>query len=425
MHKQKSLCESNLKNQGFKVKIAGQHRIDNLKKDRLDDLYEMKEVWANIGSEKNPISKKINVVYCIDICELARRITSHRNAELDICKLQGDHGQGSLKLSIQFTFSNSVTSLIILAITEESKESILTLKVLENLVNPQSLEQNLGVRLLRTGDLQYLQLSIGIKTGNATFPCPFCHWRMTGANRDAVDAVCTPRNIADDVNEFVRLGSKRDLSYLCYGQQGEPAFVGNPTDVFVPPCLHINLGLVNHILQKMELKHSEAYVKKELYDIAKVKKAVYQGGTFAGNDVQKVVKTFNNIAWQSEHPFHVYASLFNALETTNNLVFSIKKNLSDDDIFLIAVSIREVLLEWQALKDSKSLDLHDTLKLHIYAVHCLEFAIRNNCTPSSYGEQDGEMLHRRFKETLIAYKNLGNKALLYTVKLWNFWNFLF
>ena len=38
-------------------------------------------------------------------------------------------------------------------------------------------------------------------------------------------------------------------------------------------------------------------------------------------------KTFNNIAWQSEHPFHVYASLFNALETTNNLVFSIKKNL--------------------------------------------------------------------------------------------------
>ena len=83
--------------------------------------------------------------------------------------------------------------------------------MLENLVNPQSLEQNLGVRLLRTGDLQYLQLSIGIKTGNATFPCPFCHWRMTGANRDAVDAVCTPRNIADDVNEFVRLGSKREL----------------------------------------------------------------------------------------------------------------------------------------------------------------------------------------------------------------------
>ena len=35
---------------------------------------------------------------------------------------------------------------------------------MERLVNPQSLEQNLGITVLRTGDLQYLQLSIGIKT---------------------------------------------------------------------------------------------------------------------------------------------------------------------------------------------------------------------------------------------------------------------
>ena len=93
---------------------------------------------------------------------------------LGMCKLQGDHGQGSLKLSIQFTFSNSVSTIIILAITEESKDSVLTLKVLESLVNPQKLYENLGVTVLRTGDLQYLQLSVGIMTGNAMYPCPFC-----------------------------------------------------------------------------------------------------------------------------------------------------------------------------------------------------------------------------------------------------------
>ena len=82
---------------------------------------------------------------------------------LDTCKLQGDHGQGSLKLSIPFDFSNSVNTLIILAITLESKESILTLKDIENLVNPQSLVEKLGMKVLRTGDLQYLQLSVGIK----------------------------------------------------------------------------------------------------------------------------------------------------------------------------------------------------------------------------------------------------------------------
>ena len=87
---------------------------------------------------------------------------------------------------------------------------------------------------------------------------------MTGANRDAVDAICTPRNVNRDLSEFHRLGSNRNLSHLVLGQQGDP------NDVFVPPVLHINHGLVNHILTKKEVKHSEAFVKKELYDIAKV-----------------------------------------------------------------------------------------------------------------------------------------------------------
>ena len=324
-------------------------------------------------------------------------------------------------MSIQFTPSNSVNSLIILAITEESKESILTIDELEKLVNPQNLEKELGIKLLRTGDIQYLQLSIGIKTGNATFPCPFCNWKMTGANRDAVDAVCTPRNVNNDLSEFHRLGSNRNLSHLVHGQQGEPAFTGDPNDVFVPPVLHINLGLVNHILTKMEVKHSEAFVKKELYDIAKVNKTSYQGGTFAGNEVQKIVKTFNTITWTGDHPFKMYANLFYSLETTNELVFTTKDNLSDDDIFGIAVSIREVLLQWDYLKNN--LGLSNIVKLHIFGVHCLEFAIKQRCTPSGYGEQDGEMLHRRFKESLVAYKTLGKKALLHTVKMWNFWNF--
>ena len=421
MHKQKLILKSSLKNQGFKVKMANEKKVAQLRKQRLDDLYENKEVWANVGTEKSPISKQINVVYCKDICELAKRIAIYRNTELDTCKLQGDHGQGSLKLSIQFTFSNSVTSLIILAITEESKESILTLKTLELLVNPQSLEKNLGIKLLRTGDLQYLQLSIGIKTGNATFPCPFCYWRMTGDNRDAVDTVCPPRNICNDLEKFLQLGSKRELSNLCHGQQGEPAFVGSPTDVFVPPCLHIMLGLVNHLLNKMEKKHGESYVKEELYDLVKVKKAPYQGGTFAGNEIQKIINTFNSVSWE-EHPFKDYSSLFYALQTTNSIVFSIRTNLSEDDIFEIALSIREVLHQWSSLKELLGLS-ENTVKLHVFAVHCLEFVIKNQCTPSSYGEQDGEMLHRRFKEALLPYKPLVKKAILHTVKLWNSWNF--
>ena len=421
MHKQKKIWKAHFKDQGIKFRIAGQNKIDQRRKERLDDLYEVKQVRTNIGTEKNPIYKDVNVVYCNNICELAKRIAKNRNTVLSTCKLQGDHGQGSLKLSIQFDFSNSVNDLIILAVTEESKETILTLKLIEDLVNPQSLETNLGITVLRTGDLQYLQLSIGIKTGNAAYPCPFCNWRMTGVNRDAVDAVCSPRNIIQDVEDFCGLGSNRNLSHRVHGQQGEPAFTGHPADVIVPPSLHINLGLVNHVLEKMENKHTESVVQKELYEKAKVNKTSYQGGKFEGNEIQKIVKTFNIISWPNDHPFKEYCKLFYALETTNEFVFSIKTELTDVDISNVAISIREVLIQWECLKSS--LCLSETVKLHVYAVHCLQFTMKHKCTPAAYGEQDGEMLHRRFRQTLEVYKTLGIKALLHSVKQWNSWNF--
>ena len=67
-----------------------------------------------------------------------------------------------------------------------------------------------------------------------------------------------------------------------------------------------------------------------LYEKAKVKKTCYQGGKFEGNEIQKIVKTFNITNWPYEHPFNEYCNLFNALEVTNEYVFSIKTELSDD-----------------------------------------------------------------------------------------------
>ena len=422
MLKQTNLWKQHLQDQGIKVDIAGQKKIDQLHKERVDDLFNVKEVKGNIGTEKNPLFKHIKVVYCNNICELVMRIATYRNIVVDTCKLQGDHGQGSLKLSMQFNGSNSVSTIIILAITEESKESIVTLKELELLVNPQALHEKMGITVLRTGDLQYLQLSIGIKTGYASYPCPFCYWRMTGDNRDAVDTVCPPRNVEEDIETFCHLGSNRAKSHLCHGQQeSDPAFVGTPSEVFVPPCLHINLGLINHILEKMEIKHGEVIVKNDLYDIAKVSKTKYQGGKFEGNEIQKIVKTFNKISWEGDHPFTSYCKLFFALEIANELVFSIRTDLKDDDLDNIALSIREVLYQWEGV--TEILCLSNTVKLHIFAVHCLEFAIKYRCTPAVFGEQDGEMLHRRFRQTLETYCTLGNKALLHAIIIWNSCNF--
>ena len=94
------------------------------------------------------------------------------------------------------------------------------------------------MKILRTVDIQYLQLSVGIKTGNAAYPCPTCNWRLTGVNSDAVDIVCSPRNVQQDLQTFHNLGSNRKHSQLCHGQQGEPSFIGDPVEGFVPTTLH-------------------------------------------------------------------------------------------------------------------------------------------------------------------------------------------
>ena len=68
MHKQKVLWKSHLKEQGLKVKIAGQNKIDQLRKERVDDLFNIKGIIGNAGTEKNPMIKPINVVYCTENC---------------------------------------------------------------------------------------------------------------------------------------------------------------------------------------------------------------------------------------------------------------------------------------------------------------------------------------------------------------------
>ena len=114
----KPFGKKHLKNQGFKINIAGQGKVDQLRKERVDYLYEITSIKGNVGTEQK--YKEICVVYCNNVCELDRGINKSRKSILDTCKLQGDHGQVSLNIPMQFDFSNFVNSLIILSIKEES-----------------------------------------------------------------------------------------------------------------------------------------------------------------------------------------------------------------------------------------------------------------------------------------------------------------
>ena len=66
------------------------------------------------------------------------------------------------------------------------------------------MSQEMGGILLYTGDLKFIQLLLGIKTGYASYPCPWCYWRMTGPLRDHVQATCGKINIVKDVESFTK-----------------------------------------------------------------------------------------------------------------------------------------------------------------------------------------------------------------------------
>ena len=67
LHKQKKMWKSLLKEQGYMVNIAGRGKIDTLRKERVDDLFNITEVRGNVGTEKHPEFKTITVIYCTDM----------------------------------------------------------------------------------------------------------------------------------------------------------------------------------------------------------------------------------------------------------------------------------------------------------------------------------------------------------------------
>lgn len=338
---------------------------------------------------------------------------------MDCAKIQGDHGQGSLKISAQFSQSNSVDDLQLLAVTQESGESIMTLTRIFELLRLDRLEE-FGVSLIFTGDLKFIQLAMGIMTGHARHPCPFCNWRMTGPQRDPVDAVCHERDVAADLDNFKKLGSSREHSQRCHGQQAHPCLparlLQRPTHRISPCTLHIALGLVNALDKSMSAKASEEDMAA-WYSAAHVTKNVYQGGTFEGNECRRLVRAACKTEWPESHPLAPYRPLFVALENLYSEVFSARVNLTEDDILSVATIIQEFLDLWTSL--SSQLLLSTPLKLHVLSVHVLQFCVQHRCTPAAFGEQDGEMSHRRFRGLLDTYRPMGSRALFHTTKVFN------
>ena len=137
-----------------------------------------------------------------------------------------------------------------------------------------------------------------------------------------------------------------------------------------------------------------------------------------GNECRSLVRTASDSEkkWSTSE-LAPFSPLFVSLEGLYQVVFSARPNLTQDDLQEIALAIEEFVDKWQSL--STHLGLGHPLKLHILAVHVLQFCVDHKCTPAMYGEQDGEMAHRRFKSLRDRFANMGRAGVAHTMKMFN------
>lgn len=413
-HRNGKLWKEHIERSGCKAVIPGQRAVDELRRSRTDDLFTTTVIEANVGTEANIKLQDMFVVYCTDAAELCKRVCAHRNIPMGPVKLQGDHGRGTLKISVQPTASNSVNDLQILAVTHDSNESVVTLTNILNLLKVNTLI-DAGADLIITGDLKFLQLLFGIKTGHSKYPCVWCNWCATGNDRDPVDASCQERDVARDVAVFVAHGSDRDKSSKCHGQQAIPCvpmdILRHPKQRVSPCCLHVALGLVNALDQSMVNRVGEEVVHAQLYRPANLTKSPYQGGTFQGNECRKLVKVAAASNWsEAGHPLAAYYPLFVLLNRVYDSVFTARADLTESDLEEMSCLINEFIRTWENL--ASHLELTMPLKLHVLAVHVMEFSERYRATPGCFGEQDGEASHRQFAQLLDTYRTMGKRSAL-------------
>ena len=153
--------------------------------------------------------------------------------------------------------------------------------------------------------------------------------------------------------------------------------------------------------------------------VAKVSGCKYNCNS-EGIACRRITRTAFDALWDSSHPLHDVHSLFVLLDKVQTHIFSSRTDLDDNDLE-ISELIQETVITWDSL--SHMYYLSDPVKLHIFAVHVLEFCCLYKATPGAFSEQDGESLHHVFRETLQHCKSQGQKALLKAVCRFTAFNF--
>lgn len=383
---------------------------------RLDSFFYVEKISVNTEKKKVKTISLQPVVYCKDLDGLVSYIKKARNIADVYYKIGIDGGGGFLKicLSIQSSMHTAnndniiikrrkfkdgigqnsfketgVKKLFILALASNTQENYSNVLELWSLLNINSYSYMYTLSL----DLKLANIMVGIMSHSSSHPCTWCNARKGFLEQQGVDR--TIGTIRSNYKAWRDAGSNLKTAKNFNNCIHEPIFAANEKtkilDIITPPELHLMIGTVNTIVNKME-EEFESDTKAWIKKLCIHREVIHEGAGFNGNSCKTILDNINHLRSSSNLGIVKYVDVLHKFSKVVKSCFS--KELTPE----FKSSIEE-------FKNSYlSLDINVTPKVHAVFFHVVDFCSQNNIGLGFHSEQAFETVHYDFKQTWSRYK---------------------
>ena len=190
---------------------------------------------------------------------------------------------------------------MLVAVVEELPETF------ENVCQIWSLIQVDWVNAIVACDLKLANILCGLQAHSSSHPCYWCSIDFT--NQEKAGALRILGSLRESYKSFLSAGSILAKAKHTGNVVHLPILSGADDtlilDIFPPPELHLLLGVVNHIVQKMK----SVWPNAEIWPTPlNMKLSPYHGGMFEGNDCRKLLRNLGRLQQlaEAESAFQVF-----------------------------------------------------------------------------------------------------------------------
>ena len=348
------------------------------------------QICAKVGHEDR------DLVFCHDIEALVRFVLAERDYDPydHLVRIGLDGGGGMFKIVVNIIDTTDhlqklgpyqdtgVKRTIILAAVENIKETYENVKLIFSKLG--NLDR---VKFYICSDIKLLNIIIGIKSCASKHPCPYCDIldKLSLHDIKQDSNLRTINSIKCSASAYKQTGSNKKDPKMYDSCLDDPLTPGDDNeyilDICPPPELHLLLGIVKHVYEKMF---------KEWCDVALWLKSInvypkkYQYGAFIGKDCIKILKSVDKL--QQVAPLHILKYV-HALRCLHRVVDSCFGMTLDPEYEAHIAQFAEIYLD---------LGISVTPKVHILIKHVPEFCKKHGRSLGWYTEQASESVHYDF-----------------------------